>query len=105
MELISRRTSCRTRRREALINADDALKDVFGGKKQVSMFEVTKLVSGHVTHFATQGRERSVSKPLTALYLPAWPHDSIRRQDPHQRRIQGERRSLPSHSFMSKGEV
>jgi chromatin remodeling complex protein RSC6 len=48
MELISRRTSCRTRRREALINADDALKDVFGGKKQVSMFEMTKLVSGHV---------------------------------------------------------
>ena len=31
-----------------LINADDALKVVFGGKKQVSMFEMTKLVSGHV---------------------------------------------------------
>ena len=30
------------------INADDALKVVFGGKKQVSMFEMTKLVSGHV---------------------------------------------------------
>ncbi len=27
------------------INADDALKAVFGGKKQVSMFEMTKLVS------------------------------------------------------------
>ena len=28
-----------------MINADDALKAVFGGKKQVSMFEMTKLVS------------------------------------------------------------
>jgi chromatin remodeling complex protein RSC6 len=27
------------------INADDKLKDVFGGKKQVSMFDLTKLVS------------------------------------------------------------
>ena len=31
------------------INADDKLKAVFGGKKQVSMFEMTKLVSGHVS--------------------------------------------------------
>ena len=30
------------------INADDALKVVFNGKKQVTMFEMTKLVSGHV---------------------------------------------------------
>ena len=30
------------------INADDALKAVFGGKKQVSLFEMTKLVSKHV---------------------------------------------------------
>jgi chromatin remodeling complex protein RSC6 len=30
------------------INADDKLKVVFGGKKVVSMFEMTKLVSGHV---------------------------------------------------------
>lgn len=30
------------------INADEALKAVFGGKKQVSMFEMTKLVSAHV---------------------------------------------------------
>lgn len=34
--------------KKTLINADDALKVVFGGKKQVSMFEMTKLVSGHV---------------------------------------------------------
>ena len=30
------------------INADDKLLDVFGGKKQVSMFEMTKLVSRHL---------------------------------------------------------
>ena len=30
------------------INADDALKAVFGGKKTVTMFEMTKLVSRHV---------------------------------------------------------
>jgi len=31
------------------INADDKLKIVFGGKGKVSMFEMTKLVSGHVS--------------------------------------------------------
>ena len=31
-----------------MINADAALMAVFGGKKQVSMFEMTKLVSKHV---------------------------------------------------------
>jgi chromatin remodeling complex protein RSC6 len=31
------------------INADDALKAVFNGKSKVSMFEMTKLVSGHVS--------------------------------------------------------
>jgi chromatin remodeling complex protein RSC6 len=30
------------------INADEALKKVFGGKKTVSMFEMTKLVSKHL---------------------------------------------------------
>ena len=31
-----------------MINADDALKAVFGGKGKVSMFEMTKLVSNHL---------------------------------------------------------
>ena len=31
-----------------MINADDLLKKVFGGKKKVSMFEMTKLVSKHM---------------------------------------------------------
>lgn len=30
------------------INADDKLRKVFGGKSQVSMFEMTKLVSAHM---------------------------------------------------------
>jgi len=35
-------------KKKTMINADDALKKVFDGKKTVSMFEMTKLVSGHV---------------------------------------------------------
>jgi len=31
------------------INADDKLKAIFGGKTQVSMFEMTKLVSAHLS--------------------------------------------------------
>ena len=35
-------------RNKRMINADDQLQPVFGGKKQVSMFELAKLVSQHV---------------------------------------------------------
>ena len=35
-------------KKKTLINADDTLKAVFNGKKQVSMFEMTKFVSGHL---------------------------------------------------------
>jgi chromatin remodeling complex protein RSC6 len=31
-----------------MIKADDALKDVFGGRSQVNMFEMTKLVGKHL---------------------------------------------------------
>jgi upstream activation factor subunit UAF30 len=31
-----------------MINADEKLRDVFSGKRQVSMFEMTKLVSKHL---------------------------------------------------------
>ena len=34
--------------KKTLINADANLEAVFDGKKQVSMFEMTKLVSGHL---------------------------------------------------------
>jgi upstream activation factor subunit UAF30 len=32
-----------------MINADDSLKAVFGGKAQVNMFEMTKLVNSHLS--------------------------------------------------------
>ena len=31
-----------------MINADDKLKPIFGGKSQVSMFDMTKMVSKHL---------------------------------------------------------
>ena len=34
---------------KTLIRADDRLREVFGGKDQVSMFEMTKLVFQHVS--------------------------------------------------------
>lgn len=37
------------KKNKRMINADDALKVVFGGKGQVSMFDMTKLVSKHVS--------------------------------------------------------
>jgi upstream activation factor subunit UAF30 len=36
-------------KKKTQINADENLKAVFNGKKQVSMFEMTKLVSGHIS--------------------------------------------------------
>jgi hypothetical protein len=36
------------KKKRTQINADDALRPVFNGKSQVSMFEMTKLVSGHI---------------------------------------------------------
>jgi chromatin remodeling complex protein RSC6 len=36
------------KKKKVNINADDKLKVVFGGKKTVTMFEMTKLVSKHV---------------------------------------------------------
>ena len=36
------------KKKRIMINADALLKPVFRGKKQVNMFEMTKLVSGHL---------------------------------------------------------
>ena len=36
------------KKKRTQINADDSLKAVFNGKSQVTMFEMTKLVSGHI---------------------------------------------------------
>ncbi|HZH03910.1 MAG TPA: SWIB/MDM2 domain-containing protein [Myxococcaceae bacterium] len=35
-------------KQKRMINADEKLKPIFGGKKQVSMFDMTKLVSAHL---------------------------------------------------------
>ena len=39
---------CQDQKKRTMINADDSLRPVFNGKSQVSMFEMTKLVSGHL---------------------------------------------------------
>lgn len=43
-----RKNGLQDKKKRTQINADENLKAVFNGKKQVSMFEMTKLVSGHV---------------------------------------------------------
>jgi upstream activation factor subunit UAF30 len=43
-----KRNGLQDKKNRRMINADGALMAVFGGKKQVSMFEMTKLVSRHV---------------------------------------------------------
>ena len=43
-----KRHKLQDKKNRRMINADEALKPVFGGKKQVSMFEMTKLVSKHL---------------------------------------------------------
>jgi chromatin remodeling complex protein RSC6 len=43
-----KRHGLQDKKNRRMINADSALQAVFGGKKQVSMFEMTKLVSRHV---------------------------------------------------------
>ena len=43
-----RKHGLQDKKQRTLINADESLQAVFNGKKQVSMFEMTKLVSGHL---------------------------------------------------------
>jgi chromatin remodeling complex protein RSC6 len=43
-----RKNGLQDKKQKTLINADENLQAVFNGKKQVSMFEMTKLVSGHL---------------------------------------------------------
>ncbi len=43
-----KRNGLQDKKKRTNINADDKLKAVFGGKKKVTMFEMTKLVSRHV---------------------------------------------------------
>jgi chromatin remodeling complex protein RSC6 len=43
-----KKNNLQDKKKKTNINADDKLKVVFGGKKTVTMFEMTKLVSKHV---------------------------------------------------------
>ena len=43
-----KRNGLQDKKNKRMINADDKLKPVFGGKVQVSMFEMTKLVNKHL---------------------------------------------------------
>jgi upstream activation factor subunit UAF30 len=43
-----KRKGLQDKKNRRMINADAALKQVFGGKSQVNMFAMTKLVSKHV---------------------------------------------------------
>ena len=43
-----KRNNLQDKTNRRMINADDKLREVFGGKRQVSMFEMTKLVSKHL---------------------------------------------------------
>ncbi len=44
-----RKNNLQDAKERRMINADDKLRSVFGGKKQVSMFEMTKLVNKHLS--------------------------------------------------------
>jgi chromatin remodeling complex protein RSC6 len=43
-----KRNGCQDQKERRMINADDKLRPVFGGKNKVSMFELTKLVNKHL---------------------------------------------------------
>ena len=43
-----KKNGCQDKKKRTMINADDSLRPVFNGKSQVSMFEMTKLMSGHM---------------------------------------------------------
>jgi upstream activation factor subunit UAF30 len=43
-----RRNGLQDQKNRRMINADDKLRAVFGGRRQVSMFEMTKLVNNHL---------------------------------------------------------
>jgi chromatin remodeling complex protein RSC6 len=44
-----KRNGLQDKNNKRMINADDKLRAVFGGKSQVSMFDMTKLVSKHLS--------------------------------------------------------
>ena len=49
MWIYIKKNNLQDQKNKRMINADDKLKAVFGGKSQVSMFDMTKLVSKHLS--------------------------------------------------------
>jgi chromatin remodeling complex protein RSC6 len=47
-----RKNGLQDQKNRRMINADDKLRAVFGGRRQVSMFEMTKLVNNHLKNTA-----------------------------------------------------
>jgi len=43
-----KKNNCQDKKNRRMINADAKLKPIFGGKAQVSMFDMAKLISKHV---------------------------------------------------------
>ena len=43
-----KKNNLQDKKNRRMINADDKLKPIFGGKAQVSMFDMTKMVSKHL---------------------------------------------------------
>ncbi len=43
-----KRRGLQDKKKKTMVNVDDNLRAVFGGKKQVTMFEMTKLVNRHL---------------------------------------------------------
>jgi len=54
------------------INADDTLRAVFNGKSQVSMFEMTKLVSGHIRYASDLRFKFGLLSPSQEHADPVW---------------------------------
>lgn len=83
-----KRNGLQDKKKKTNINADDKLKPVFGGKKTVTMFEMTKLVSKHVKYNGGQECHRctgalglfvsrTISRNAKTWHLPFHPSSEI----------------------------
>jgi len=57
-----KRRGLQDKKKRTMINADDSLRPVFNSKSQVSMFEMTKLVSQHLSETTDSGGPGAASK-------------------------------------------
>src|ERR1039457_3974411 len=75
-----RKNGLQDAKKRTLINADETLKAVFNGKKQVSMFEMTKLGSGPCKKIVGLGdwsRRMDNPQPPSLNYFFTWPKTSL----------------------------